>query len=272
MHTAMMIWLFALGACIGSFLNVCIYRLPRGLSLAAPGSHCPSCHSPIRWYDNVPVLGYFLLGGACRFCRCHISARYAFVEALTGLLFVWLYYWFCVHKGRPASQFVVYAALASALIASTFIDFDFRIIPNEITFTGIALAPFVSLLVPGIHSTHGEPITRLGGMVFSLIGILIGGGLVFGTAVIGKAIFRKEAMGFGDVKLMALVGGFVGWQVAAIAFFVAPFFGLLMGIPNLIRKGSHVIPYGPFLSIATLIVLCWKPEFIHFLTIRLYGS
>ena len=274
-ETLWMIWIFLLGACIGSFLNVCIYRMPRDLSIIAPGSHCPCCHTPLRWYDNIPVLSYLVLGGKCRYCLCAISPRYAFVEALTGLLFVGLYYRYCVAPHQfgtpwampaPRSVFAVYAALASALVASTFIDFDFRIIPNEITFTGIALGPVLSFLAPAIHS---ESASRGQAVLLSLLGITVGGGVVYGIGLLGKVAFRKEAMGLGDVKLMALVGGVTGWQVAVIAFFVAPFFGLLMGIPNLVLKGKHVIPYGPFLSIATLVVLCWKSVFVHFLTVRL---
>ncbi len=264
----MMIWLFVFGACIGSFLNVCIHRLPRDLSLAAPGSQCPECRSPIRWYDNIPLVSYALLGGRCRYCQGGISARYAGVEALTGLLFVWLYYWFCLRLHRPVGVFVVYAALTAALIAATFIDFDFHIIPNEITFSGIALAPAASFLAPEIH---GAGLSRWAAVGHSLVGVLVGGGVVLAVALIGQVIFRKEAMGLGDVKLMAFVGGVTGWQVAVIAFFVAPFFGLLMGIPNWIRKGRHVIPYGPFLSLATLIVLCWKPHFLHFVAARVRG-
>ena len=255
-----MVWLFVVGACIGSFLNVCIYRLPREMCIVAPGSHCPACHAAIRWYHNLPILSYVFLGGRCAACQRPFSARYMFVELLTAASFVWLYYRFALVLHKPRAVFAVYALLTSALIAATFIDFDFRIIPNQITFTGIALAPLLSMLVPQIH---GPSVRPLGGLVASLVGVAVSGVAVYCVGLMGKWIFRKEALGFGDVKLMALVGGVCGWQVAMIAFFVAPFFGLLMGIPSLLFKGKHAIPYGPFLSLATVLVLSWKTEFIR---------
>lgn len=189
------------------------------------------------------------------------------VEALTGLVFVWLYLRFRITLMRPLEVCIVYAALSAALIASTFIDFEFRIIPNEITFTGIAAGPLISLLVPELH-TH--PPHRLLALWASLKGIAVAGTVVFAVGWLGKLVFRKDALGFGDVKLMALVGGITGWPVAVIAFFVAPFFGLFMGLPNLVLKGKHVIPYGPFLSLATLVVLSWKLEFIRLATGRFW--
>ena len=189
------------------------------------------------------------------------------VEALTGLLFLGLYLRFGVMLHKPAGVYVVYSALAAALVASTFIDLDFQIIPNEITFTGILAAPLLSLLVPQLHT---QPPDRLKAALLSIQGIVVSGGIVFGIRLLGRFAFRKEALGLGDVKLMAVVGGIAGWQVAVIAFFIAPFFGLLMGIPNLLLKGKHVIPYGPFLSLSTLIVLCWKVEVVSLVTGRFW--
>jgi len=205
------------------------------------------------------------------------------VETLTGAVFIWLYVRFGVALAKPTAVCIVYAVLCAALIASTFIDFEFRIIPNEITFTGIAAGPIVSLYVPQLHTSR-----PLLGIFFrdphsvwprviqpawtSIEGIAISGLVVFGVGWLGKLAFRKDALGFGDVKLMALVGGITGWPVAVIAFFVAPFFGLFMGIPNLVLKGKHVIPYGPFLSLATLVVLSWKPEFISLATGQFWST
>ena len=282
-----MVWLFVCGSVVGSFLNVCIYRLPRDLSIVAPRSRCPACGMAIRWYDNVPVLGHLMLGGKCRFCLHAISPRYMLVELLTGALFVALYFRFCVVLGRPLSVCGVYALLTASLIASTFIDFEFRIIPNEITFTGIALGPVLCFLVPELHvrpagalPDPGVAIARLldhawlpervRAVLLSLLGIVVAGGVVYALGLLGKLMFRKDALGFGDVKLMALVGGVTGWEVAVVAFFIAPFFGLLMGIPSLLLKGKHVIPYGPFLSTATLVVLAWRPQFMALATGRLW--
>ena len=266
-NTVVILWLFAVGSCIGSFVNVCIHRLPREMSLLWPRSRCPACHTLIRWYQNIPILSYAMLGGKCAACKRGISSRYMLVEAITGLLFVGLYLRFRVVLREPISVYLVYSAFAAALVASTFIDIDFRIIPNEITFTGILAAPMLSLLVPQLHTHSGD---RLRAVLLSVQGIAVSGVVVYGIALLGKLAFRKEALGFGDVKLMAFVGGIAGWQVAVIAFFVAPFFGLFMGIPNLVLRGKHVIPYGPFLSLSTLIVLCWRSEFVSLVTGRFW--
>ncbi|UJS22504.1 MAG: prepilin peptidase [Candidatus Brocadia sp.] len=242
--------------------------MPKKKSLISPRSLCPACNTPVRWYDNIPVFSYLLLRGHCRECMAKISIRYPLVELLTGYLFVHLYL-FIQYRQESPCLFAGYLALCCALIISTFVDLEFLIIPNEVTCVGIPVALVLSVLCPGLHhepetlrSFSLSGIIRLDALIASLLGVLVGGGLVFFCSVVGKWVFRKEAMGFGDVKLMGMVGGMVGWKLAVAIFFVAPFFGLLMGIPVLLLKKKHLIPYGPFLSLATLLCILLQDYFL----------
>jgi leader peptidase (prepilin peptidase)/N-methyltransferase len=178
-------------------------------------------------------------------------------------------YVFTQYRHESPCVFVGYIVLCCALIISTFVDLELFIIPNEVTFVGIPLALAFSVLCPGLHN---EPNTlrnfslfgiyRLDTFISSFLGMLVGGGLIFLCSVLGKWVFKKDAMGLGDVKLMGVVGGIVGWKLAVAIFFVAPFFGLLMGIPVLFLKKKHLIPYGPFLSLATLVCILLQDYFI----------
>lgn len=261
------IYAFVLGAVTGSFLNVCIHRLPRGFLLHKPPSHCPFCNEPIRWYDNVPIVSYLLLGRRCRFCGIRISPRYALVEGLTGVLFAYVA-WRTIGSGQADyARLGVYVVLAAALVAASFIDIEFRIIPDEVSIPGMVLAPIVSLLLPGLHET-GEPILvaslgrlagltpeadpRLCGLVASLVGMAVGAGVIWVMRVVGRAVFRKEAMGFGDVKLMAFVGGFIGWKLALLGIVLGAFAGAIIGLLLLLRTRDTRLPFGPYLSLGCL--------------------
>ena len=261
--------LFVLGLTIGSFLNVCIYRIPKKKSLIVPRSFCPDCNTPIKWYDNIPVLSYLLLLGRCRICKARISGRYPLVELLTGYVFVHLYYIFIQYRHESPCVLLCYIVLCCALIVSTFVDLELLIIPNEVMFVGIPLALVLSVICPGLHDAQNTlrsfslvGIYRLDMLIASIIGMLAGGVLIFICSVLGKLVFRKDAMGFGDVKLMAMIGGIIGWKLAVAVFFVAPFFGLLMAVPVLIFKKSRMIPYGPFLSLAALVCIFSQDYFI----------
>ncbi|MDE2217026.1 MAG: prepilin peptidase [Planctomycetota bacterium] len=261
---------FFAGLTIGSFLNVCIYRIPRRKSLVTPRSFCPLCNTPIRWYDNIPVLNYLLLRGRCRTCKTKISVRYPLVELLTGYVFVHLFYAFIQCRHESSCVFLGYVVLCCALVISTFVDLELFIIPDEVTFVCIPLALILSAICPGLHDAQHTlrnfslvGICRFDTLIASAIGMLAGGGLIFICSVLGKWALKKDAMGFGDVKLMCMVGGFVGWKLAVAVFFVAPFFGLLMAIPVLIFKKSHLIPYGPFLSLATLVCILMQDFFLE---------
>lgn len=278
-------WIFVsffFGLCIGSFLNVSIYRIPSGKSLFLPGSHCPGCNAPIRWYDNIPVLSYILLRGKCRNCREGISIRYPLVELLTGCLFALLYFIYILVENKPAligaraaaGVLVVHLALVSALISATFIDIDHQIIPDEISIGGLLIAPVVSLLFPALHGVYpilheGMPFTWFASKHFaaladSLAGILVGGGFIFTAGWLGKRIWKREAMGFGDVKLMAMAGAFLGWKAVLFANLIAPLFGCLAGIPLWLKTRQRYmrIPYGPFLSIGTVATMLFGDRFV----------
>lgn len=253
---AIRIFIFILGSIIGSFLNVCIYRLPRAESIIFPSSHCVHCNNKIRWYDNIPFLSYLNLRGKCRFCARPISARYFVVEFLTALLLLL----FHVSFGLSA-KFFVFSILGAALIVSTFIDFEHQLIPDVISIPGIFVGLSASALFPSIL---GE-LKAAGAILDSLAGILVGGGSIYAMGVLGKMAFKKEAMGGGDVKLMAMIGAFLGWRLVLLTFFLAPFFGTAVGIIVKIKEKKDIIPYGPYLSLATIIAILWGKRILDYL-------
>jgi leader peptidase (prepilin peptidase)/N-methyltransferase len=265
------------GAIIGSFLNVCIYRLPRGyLSIVTTPSHCPQCGTHIAWYDNVPILSWLLLAGVCRFCRSPIRFRYIFVEMLTAVLFYCAANWVLLEPlpcfmslelTQRWMALVVVWYLSGNLIVITFIDMDYRIIPDGLTFPGMLLAPLFSTICPLFHTSFLPVFSNahIAGLLSSLVGILVGGGSLYFVGVIGKVIFRKDAMGFGDVKMMAMVGGFLGWDAALLIFLLACVAGTVVGLLWLLITRDHYIPFGPYLAAGTVIALFAKREILHFL-------
>jgi len=263
-------WIFILGMIVGSFLSVCIYRIPEKISLLRPGSLCIHCNTAIAWYDNIPVFSYLLLKGRCRHCGHNISIRYPIVEIITGSIFWLLFHNIFIVNGESLYTYSLYTIFCCLLIICSFIDLKLHIIPNEITYTGLILAPVASLLCLGLHNPNGSlkyfegsGSQWINSFLASLIGIFVAAGLIFLCGVIGKIVFRKDAMGFGDVKLMGVIGGFLGWKLGVATFFLAPFLGLLFGIPKLFLKKEHVIPYGPFLSLAAFICILSKGVFIN---------
>jgi leader peptidase (prepilin peptidase) / N-methyltransferase len=260
-----------LGSIVGSFLNVCIIRLPKGESVVWPRSHCPKCRKKIAGYDNIPVLSYLLLKGRCRNCKQPISLRYLVVEILTALVFAVL----TLRYGLSYDLFF-YIVLACALIISTFTDIRERIIPDEVSIGGMLLG-FVLSAIRGVNTAPFS--FTIKPLINSLIGAVVGGGIVFLTGYIFDLVYFKilkrppiqgetESMGGGDVKLMALVGAFLGWHRALIAFFVAPFFGLIFGLVNIIKKKDHTMPYGPFLSLGAMLALFYSDKISRFLFLR----
>lgn len=180
-----------------------------------------------------------------------------------------LMYIFIQDRHESPCVFIGYLVLCCALIIATFVDFELLIIPNEVTFVGIPLALIFSVICPGLHNEPNTlrdfslvDVLRVDSLIASIAGIIVGGGLIFLCSILGRWVFKKDAMGFGDVKLMGLIGGFVGWKLAVATFFVAPFLGLLMGIPTLILKKTHLIPYGPFLSLGALVCIFLQDYFI----------
>ncbi len=260
---------FLFGACIGSFLNVCIYRIPLDTPLAnPPRSFCPSCRATIAWYDNMPILSWFLLRGRCRHCQATIRLRYMTVEALTGILFVLVWLKYVPLEGgmflgmSPMDTMLlvpVYWLVVGGLILGTFVDFEHMIIPDRVTLGGIAAGLLLSLAVPALHGTD----RRLVALGTAALGAAAGWGLMWGIALLGRAIFRKEAMGFGDVKLMGAIGAFFGWRSVLTSVMLSSLAGSLAGLTLIaIGRGKLKgrIPYGPYLALAALIWLYWGPR------------
>ena len=255
------LFVFAIGSCVGSFLNVCIYRMPRDKSIVKPRSFCPSCRKQIYWYDNIPFVSYLWLRGRCRFCQKKISFRYFLVEALTGSLFVFLY-----HRLGLGPSFWIYSAFFASLLVATFIDFEHQIIPDTISVGGLGVGVLLSFIFPSIHSVP----TRVGSLLSSVLGVLVGGMSIYLIGLLGNFLFKKESMGGGDVKLLAMVGAFLGWEKALLAFFIAPLFGSIVGITLKLTRGAEIIPYGPFLSLASFIAFLWEKEILAYLGIGFY--
>lgn len=225
---------FVFGAVVGSFLNVCIRRLPAGESIVSPPSHCPRCGERIRSRDNVPLLSYVFLRGRCRSCSTRIPVRYPMVEALSGFMFVLLLY----HIGW-SPLLPVYGLLIAALIVITFIDLDHQIIPDAISLPGIV----VGLLCAAFG--YGPP------LIDSVAGVLLGGGILYAVAFGYEALTGREGMGGGDIKLLAMIGAFLGWRGVLVTLILGSFSGALVGAWLMLSRGvgSRVpIPFGPFLA------------------------
>jgi len=258
---------FLLGSCVGSFLNVCIYRLPAGLSLVQPGSHCTSCGAPIAWYDNVPVASYLVLRGRCRRCGAAFSVRYMLVELATGLVFAgyWLAY-FPAGVRAGADHLGVYAVhmvLAAALVVSGVIDFERKEIYTGVTNFALVVGVAGSVLWPQVQRIgvydHALPdwtgYERADALLVSIRGAAVGAGIIYATRLLGTLAFRREAMGTGDIFLMAAIGGVLGWEAVVMVFFLAPFLGLAYGVWHLSRRSDREVPYGPFLGGAAGVVM-----------------
>jgi len=277
---------FIFGAIVGSFLNVVIYRIPAGKSIVYPGSQC-ACGTAIKWHHNIPILSWILLRGKASCCGQPYSIRYPLVETLTAVLF--LLSWITLDPAVALAAML----LISLLISASFIDLDHMIIPDSISIWGTVLVVLLSFCIPAIQGYGGEGPFLLASIksgITSVIGVFTGSGLILWIALVAEAILRKEAMGFGDVKLMGLIGAFLGWQgalftmfggaiVGTVWFTIALLFRLIFknetskvlpaetpdGEPTSASFGAHV-PFGPMLAIASIIYLLWaKPYFEAYL-------
>jgi leader peptidase (prepilin peptidase)/N-methyltransferase len=229
-------------------LNVCIHRLPRSLSLVRPRSMCPACKSQIAFYDNIPIVSYLVLLGKCRRCGARISLRYPLVEAVTGLFAVGVFTRYGFN-----GQGLLFFTFAAALVVVTFIDLDHRVIPNVITYPGIALGFGASFLTKPMTYTD------------SILGILLGGGILFAVASGYYLLTKKEGMGGGDVKLLAMIGAFLGWKGAVFTIFVGSAVGTVLGIAVALRTEEGrktAVPFGPFLSLGALLYLFFGPQLV----------
>jgi leader peptidase (prepilin peptidase)/N-methyltransferase len=242
------ILIFILGLIVGSFSNVCIYRIPKNESIIYPASHCPKCRSKIKPVDNIPLLSYILLKGRCRNCKSKISIQYPIVELLTGLTYLIIYLTYGL-----SIQSLIYIILSSALIIIAFIDLNEQIVPDVISLPGIVIGFILSFFVPYIS------------FVNSALGVFVGGGIILIIGTVGSVIFKKEAMGGGDVKLAAMIGAFLGWRYITISLFLGFFLGALAGIfliMSKIKSREDAVPFGPFIVLGSFITLLWGEKII----------
>ncbi|OED35605.1 hypothetical protein AB834_04575 [PVC group bacterium (ex Bugula neritina AB1)] len=260
----------ALGLCLGSLLNVYIYRTvlnektgSKESVLFPKRSYCPKCKKTIKAFDNIPVLSYLWLKGKCRFCKDKISLKYISIEILTSSFFLFLYQHFYI-GGRGFSDFFIALFLTYLLIAIFFIDIEVMIIPNLLSLGGLCVALVLSPCFPSWHNTLGE-VTFLGealeGFKSAIYGMIMGGGVIYIIGTLGSLAFKKEAMGGGDLKMMAMVGAFLGWKSIGFILFFSSFLGTIFSL-LLIRlkskKISDEIPFGPYLALGSFLMLCFR--------------
>ena len=242
------IWVFILGLCIGSFLNVCIYRLPQSKSIAKPRSMCPNCGTLIRFYDNIPILSYVWLKGKCRHCDAPISFRYPVVELLSGLFAAGVFL-----KYGISLEAVVYYVFITTLLVITFIDIDHQIIPDVITLPGIP-----------IFFAAGFALSQIT-YIESILGILIGGGSLFLVAWFYQLLTKKEGMGGGDIKLLGMMGAIIGWKGVLFTIFAASAVGTVSGMLIMLKTRKSMklaVPFGPFLAIGGITYILFGPQLI----------
>ena len=242
------ILIFILGLIVGSFSNVCIYRIPRNESMIYPASHCPKCRSSIKPIDNIPLLSYILLKGKCRNCGSKISIQYPVVEFLTGIIYIFIFLIYGL-----TLQSLIYIILSSALIIIAFIDLNEQIVPDIISLPGIVIGLILSFFVPYIS------------FINSVLGVVVGGGIILVIGLVGSVIFKKEAMGGGDVKLAAMIGAFLGWKYTIISLFLGFFLGALVGIfliLSKIKSKEDMVPFGPFIALGSFITFLWGEKIL----------
>lgn len=240
---ALQVLVLALGCCFGSFYNVVIYRLPRKESLMSPGSRCPGCGNAIAAYDNIPIVSFLLLGGKCRRCGTSISIRYPIVEILTGFSAFLLFRRYGLHP-----QFLIEFIFLSLLLIIAMIDLDTFIIPDVLSLPGIVLGFAFSFLTPRLSWSE------------SLIGIILGGGLLYLIATLYALLRKKEGMGGGDIKLLGMIGAFMGWQGVLFTVMVSSLSGMIIAVPLMWRSGKGLgseIPFGPFLAFGAACYVFW---------------
>ncbi len=240
------------GALIGSFLNVIILRLPQGESIVLPASHCPECRTPLHWYENIPVLSFLVLRGRCRNCRVRISWQYPLVESAMAFLSYVIY--LLVGATPP---FLIYFIFCAALLVIIFIDFYHQIIPDVISLPGIILGFAASFINPLLSWQDAG------------LGIIIGGGIFCLIAGGYYLITKRAGMGGGDIKLLAMIGAFLGWQSLPFVIFVSALMGSVVGIFAMVEQkkgGKTVIPYGPFLAVASISYIIFQSDILYFMS------
>ena len=238
------------GAMVGSFLNVCILRVPKEESIVFPASHCMKCRKVLAWFDNIPILSFLFLKGRCRQCHKKISWQYPIVEAMTALTFTGFYVYFGL-----TVQGAVYLVLTLALLVQSVIDFRYQIIPDGITLPGIVVGVLLSGFFP---SLHGQSVWWMG-LKASLIGLFLGGGFLYALGTIAEWILKKEAMGGGDVKLLAMIGSLLGWHGVLWTLFLSSLLGAVIGLYFKLKTGEEKIPFGPYIAMGAVSYLFFGP-------------
>ncbi len=247
-------WLYAffitlVGLVVGSFLNVCIYRIPKGMSILKPPSHCPHCGRKIKFYDNIPVISYIILGGKCRYCKAKISIRYPLVELLTGLLFLVSYLRFGITW--ELLKVLVFVTFSECI---AFIDGEHMIVPDVVSFPAIAVGLLFALFSVGITLKN------------AVLGAILGAGVMFIFRLTGKLIFQREALGDGDIVIMAMIGVFTGPLGVFISILFGSLLGSIIGIILLVKKKTDILPFGPFLVLGSFIYV-FLIQYSNYLTI-----
>ncbi|MFC2140146.1 prepilin peptidase [Candidatus Auribacterota bacterium] len=252
--------IFLFGSIVGSFLNVCIHRLPINESIVSPRSHCPKCKNLITWYDNIPLFSYLYLKGKCRHCENNIPFRYFLVELLNGILYLSIFHLFFPYNILLVLSYFIFTSL---LIVATFVDFKYFIIPDSISIGGTVAGLLLSLICPQLmQQTAIWP-----SFLRSFFSGLICSGLLLFIAISATFFLKKEAMGMGDVKLLAMIGTFIGWKLGLFSILLASFIGSFVGIALILGKGfkwQSQIPFGPYLSLGALISLFFGEKMINF--------
>lgn len=251
MHITRLIIVFIFGAAVGSFLNVCIYRIPRKKSIVFPPSACPKCEKPVRFYDNIPLVSYIALRGKCRDCGAPIAFRYFVVELLTAVIFTLIY-----RRWGLSAEFFIQVFFTTILIVISFIDYDFQIIPDVLSIGGMVAGLIISFIRPGFR------------VMDAVYGVLIGGGVLFVIAYGYQLVTKREGMGGGDIKLLAMIGSFSGLKGVLFSLIGGSVVGTLVGIPLMLMKGKgegtrYAIPFGPFLSLCAVLYLFLGTGVIH---------
>ena len=267
---------FVMGAFIASFMNVCIWRIPRNESVVSPPSHCPNCNAPIRWYQNIPILSWCCLRGKCANCHKPISVRYPIVELLGGILFLMAYFqWgipfffrgdvalYGLQPLRSLWAVPVFWVVFAGLILGSFVDLAEQWIPDRVTIGGMILGVPLSVLVPELQ---GEQM-RLHALYWSLGGLFFGFGFLWLVGFVFSKIVKKDALGFGDVKLIGAVGAFFGPGAVLFTIIVSSFVGAVVGVVLMLRGkaklgGFTAVPYGPFLALGVIAWMFWGPGIV----------
>ena len=242
------------GAIFGSFLNVCILRLPSEQSVVSPGSRCPKCGYVLKWYDNIPIGSWLLLGGKCRGCKAPISAQYPLIELTTALIwaaFTWLL--------GPSLELFRAAVFCTLLLGIAMTDAREYIIPDEFSLGGLAIG--LLFAIPGGFHVIGD----------ALLGAAVGFGVLLLVAVAGKAVFKEEAMGGGDIKMMAMVGAFTGWTGVLLTIFLGSLLGTLIFVPLALIGKKKLVPFGVFLSVGAATTYLWGPAIVEWYRSYLTG-